>query len=96
MYLSVFKNHYIKLFSCLLLFTLLFASAEEVFAQKMTEQEIKNYMCSYKWFLRRYEAKGQYYTTPPEYQGTHLVFLPEGKLYYHKKGQEEGTKSLYT
>ncbi len=84
-----------KKFVCLVLFSFLLATEATVVAQTMTQQEKVDYICSYKWFLRRYETDAQYYTTPKEYQGSYLVFLPQGKLYYHKKGEDESSKARY-
>lgn len=84
-----------KKFTCLVLLIFLFATEATVFAQTMSRQEKTDYICSYKWFLRRYEAEGKFYTTPKEYQGSYMVFLPNGKMYYHKKGDNESTKTHY-
>lgn len=84
-----------KKFACLVLFSFLLATEATVIAQSMSLQEKKDYMCTYKWFLRRYEGNDKFYTTPKEYQGTYLVFLPNGKMYYHKKDENESRAPRY-
>lgn len=76
----------------LVLFSIL---SQDLCAQQMTEKETKDLICKYKWFLRRYESKTQFYTVPKDYQGTYMVFLPNGKVYYHKKGENESNKTRY-
>ena len=78
-----------------LLLVMLLGIDNNVFSQQMTPSEITEYMTKYKWFLRRYEWKDQFYTTPKEYQGTYLVFLPQGKMYYHKKGEKQSDQPQY-
>ncbi len=85
----------IKRLTVAFLLLLLLAMDNNLFAQQMTSTEITEYMCKYKWFLRRYEWKGQFYTTPKEYQGSYMVFLPQGKMYYHKKGENQGDQPRY-
>lgn len=84
-----------KKFVCLILFCFLLATEATVVAQSMSLQEKKDYICTYKWFLRRYEGNDKFYTTPKEYQGTYLVFLPNGKMYYHKKDENESKAPRY-
>lgn len=77
-------------------FAVLFSlNCQELQAQSSTDKETIENICKNKWFLRRYESPTQFYTTPVEYQGTYMVFLPNGKLYYHKKGENEATKPRY-
>lgn len=77
-------------------FAFLFSlSSQNISAQISTDKETIENICKNKWFLRRYESPTQFYTTPVEYQGTYLVFLPNGKLYYHKKGENEASKPRY-
>jgi hypothetical protein len=84
-----------KKITCSFLLILLFAIDNNLFGQQMTNTEITEYMCKYKWFLRRYEWKDKFFTTPKEYQGTYLVFLPQGKMYYHKKGEKQSDQTLH-
>ena len=77
------------------LFAALFCLNSQDLSAQTNDQEIIENICKNKWFLRRYESKTQFYTTPVEYQGTYMVFLPNGKLYYHKKGENEATKPRY-
>jgi hypothetical protein len=84
-----------KKIACSVLLIMLFAIDNDLFSQQMTPTEITEYMCKYKWFLRRYEWKDKFFTVPKEHQGSYMVFLPQGKVYYHKKGERQSDQPRY-
>jgi hypothetical protein len=77
------------------LLCLVFAVNNDLSGQQMTTKETTEFICKYKWFLRRYEWNDKFYTVPKEYQGTYMVFLTSGKVYYYKDGENESDRPRY-
>ena len=82
-------------FTVALLMSFLLITTTDLLAQEMTSKEITNYITQHKWFLRRYEMSPQYFTVPKEHQGNYMVFLPHGKVYYYKDGENESNRPRY-
>jgi uncharacterized protein (TIGR02145 family) len=85
-----------KKFILAALLGLLLTGSQDLLGQEMTNsKEITDYITQHKWFLRRYEWGEKMFTVPKEYQGTYMVFLPQGKVYYYKKGDNENDRPRY-
>jgi hypothetical protein len=78
-----------------LLSVLLFCNLDTAAQEMTSSKEITDYIIQYKWFLRRYEWQDKFFTVPKEYQGTFMVFQPDGKVYYYKEGENESNSSRY-
>jgi hypothetical protein len=75
---------------------LLLGSSQLTKAQPKTVDEIKTYICQYKWFLRRFEQDDKYFTVPKDEQGKRMVFKSNGKMYYYMPGENEGDRPQYS
>lgn len=81
-----------------LLFSLLFITAigsfDELKAQTLSIDETKKILVANKWFLRRYEQDGKYYTVPVPRQGLRMVFKTDGTTYSYLPSEKEAEAKL--